>query len=122
MRSRSVLPFVAAVVVAAAVGGAASSLGGLSGPGVGADAVVVGSCSQTGISSRFVLDAANVTAIALTGFPDSCLGEIVHVTVASSAGSSAEASAPLSANTALLSLPHPVAVSDVTSLSLVVSG
>jgi hypothetical protein len=122
MRSRSAFPFVAAVVAAAAVGATASSLGGLAGPGVGAGTAVVGACSQTGISSHFVLSASNVTAVALDGFPATCLGEIVHVTVASAAGAEAEASVALSGSTALLSLPHPVAASEVTSLSLVVSG
>jgi hypothetical protein len=122
MRPRSALPFAAAVLAAAAVGAAASSLGGLSSPGLGADTAVVGSCSQTGISSQFVLAATNVTAIALDGFPPSCLGQTVRVTVASNAGAEAEASAALSGSTALLALPHPVAVSAVTSLSLVVSG
>jgi hypothetical protein len=122
MRSRSALPFVAAVVAAAAVGAAASSLGGLSGSSVGADTAVVGSCSQTGISSHFVLTASNVTAVALDGFPTSCLGQTVYVTVAGSAGAQAQASAALTSSTTMLTLPHPVAVSAVTSLSLVVSG
>lgn len=121
MRSRPAFAF-AAVVVAVAVGAAASSLGGLSGSGLGADASVVGSCAQTGINSHFVLSASNVTAIALDGFPASCLGQTVYVTVASNAGAEAQASAALSGNTAVLSLPQPVAVSAVTSLSLVVSG
>jgi hypothetical protein len=122
MRSRPAFAFVAAVAVAAAVGASASSLGGLSSRGLGADAPVVGSCAQTGINSRFVLSSTNVTAIALDGFPASCLGQTVYVTVASSAGAEAQTSAALSGSTALLPLPHPVAVSAVTSLSLVVSG
>jgi hypothetical protein len=122
MRSRSAFPLLAAVVAAAAMGAAASSLGGLSSAGVGADTAVVGSCSQTGINSHFVVTASNVTAVALNGFPDSCLGQTVYVTVASTAGAEAQASASLSGHTALLSLPHPVAVSDVTSVSLVVAG
>ena len=122
MRSRPALAFTAAVAVAAAVGASASSLGGLSSRGVGADVSVVGSCSNTGISSHFVLTASNVTAIALDGFPASCVGQTVYVTVASTAGAEAQASAALSGSTAVLSLPHPVAVSAVTSLSLVVSG
>jgi hypothetical protein len=112
----------AAVVAAGAVGAAASSLGGLSGAGVGADAAIAGSCTQSGINSHFVLAAATVTAVALDGFPASCLGETVYVTVASSTGSQGEASASLSGNTALLNLSQPVAVSSVTSLSLVVAG
>jgi hypothetical protein len=122
MRSRPAFAFVAAVAVAAAVGASASSLGGLSSRGLGADAPVVGSCAQTGINSRFVLSSTNVTAIALDGFPASCLGQTVYVTVASSAGAEAQTSAALSGSTALLLLPHPVAVSAVTSLSLVFSG
>jgi len=50
------------------------------------------------------------------------VGQTVYVTVASTAGAEAQASAALSGSTAVLSLPHPVAVSAVTSLSLVVSG
>ncbi len=122
MRSRPALAFAAAVAVAAAVGASASSLGGPSSRGVGADVSVVGSCSNTGISSHFVLTASNVTAVALDGFPASCVGQTVYVTVASTAGAEAQASAALSGSTAVLSLPHPVAVSAVTSLSLVVSG
>jgi hypothetical protein len=122
MRPRSALPFVAAVVTAGVVGAAASSLGGLSGPGVGADAVAVGSCSQSGINSDYVLVASTVTAIRLTGFPSSCLGQTVAVAVAGSAGTEAEASVALSGSTALLTLPHPVAVSAVSSLSVVVTG
>ena len=122
MRPRSAWPFVAAVVTAGVVGAAASSLGGLSGPGVGADVAAVGSCSQTGISSDFVLVASTVTAITLTGFPASCLGETVHVTVGGATGVNAEASAALSGSTALLALPYPVAVSDVDSVSVVVTG
>lgn len=114
--------FFAAVAVAATVGASASSLGGLSSRGVGADASVVGSCAQTGINSHFVLSSSNVTAISLDGFPASCLGQTVSVTVASSAGPEAQASVALSGNSAVLPLPHPVAVSAVTSLSLVVSG
>jgi hypothetical protein len=122
MRSRRSLALAAAVAVAGLVGGSASSLGGLSSRGLGADASVVGSCAQTGIASHFVLSSSNVTAIALDGFPASCVGQTVSVTVASSAGSEAQASAALSGSTALLPLPHPVAISVVTSLSLVVSG
>jgi hypothetical protein len=122
MRSRPAFALVTAVAVAAAVGASASSLGGLSGGGLGADASVVGSCASSGINSHFVLSASNVTAVALDGFPAGCLGQTVFVTVASSAGAEAEASVALSGNTALLALPHPVAVSAVTSLSLVVSG
>jgi hypothetical protein len=122
MRSRRALALVAAVAVAAAVGASASSLGGLSSRGLGADASVVGSCAQTGIDSHFVLSSSNVTAIALDGFPTSCLGQTVSVTVASSAGAEAQASGALSGSTAVLTLPHPVAVSAVTSMSLVVSG
>jgi hypothetical protein len=122
MSSRRALALAGAVAVAAAVGASASSLGGLSSRGVGADASVVGSCAQTGIASHFVLTSSNVTAIALDGFPAGCLGQTVFVTVASSAGAEAQTSAALSGTTALLPLPHPVAVSAVTSLSLVVSG
>jgi hypothetical protein len=122
MRTRSAFPLVAAVVAAAAVGAAASSLGGLTGAGVGADTAVVGSCSQTGISSEFVVSASDVTAVVLNGFPASCFGQTVYVTVAGTAGSQAEASALVSGSTALLSLPHPIAVSAVASLSLVVTG
>ena len=122
MPPRSTVALLAAVAVAAAVGASASSLGGLSSRSLGADASVVGSCSNTGISSHFVLTASNVTAIALDGFPANCVGQTVYVTVASTAGAEAQASAALSGSTAVLSLPHPVAVSAVTSLSLVVSG
>jgi hypothetical protein len=122
MPSRRAFALVAAVAVAAAVGASASSLGGLSGVGLGADGTVVGSCAQSGITSHFVLSSSDVTAVALDGFPASCLGQTVYVTVAGSAGAEAQASAALSGNTALLSLPHPVAVSAVTSLSLVISG
>jgi hypothetical protein len=122
MPSRRAFALVAAVAVAAAVGASASSLGGLSDVGLGADGTVVGSCAQSGITSHFVLSSSDVTAVALDGFPASCLGQTVYVTVAGSAGAEAQASAALSGNTALLSLPHPVAVSAVTSLSLVISG
>ena len=122
MPPRRTLAFFAAVVVAAAVGASASSLGGLSGSSLGAGAAVVGSCSQSGINSHFVLTASDVTGVALDGFPASCLGQTVYVTVASNVGAEAQASVALSGNTAVLSLPHPVAVSAVTSLSLVVSG
>lgn len=122
MPSRPAFAFVAAVAVAAAVGASASSLGGLSGQGVGAGAAVVGSCTNSGISSHFVLSSSDVTAVALDGFPASCLGQTVYVTVAGSAGAEAQASAALTGNTALLPLPQPVAVSSVTWLSLVVSG
>jgi hypothetical protein len=122
MRSRSALAMLAAVTAAGAVGAAASSLGGLSGAGVGADTAIAGSCTQSGINSHFVLAAATVTAVALDGFPASCLGQTVHVTLASGTGSQVAGSASLSGNTALVSLSQPVAVSSVTSLSLVVSG
>jgi hypothetical protein len=122
MPPRRVFALLAAVAVAAGVGASASSLGGLSSRGLGADASVVGSCSNAGISSHFVLTASNVTGVALDGFPASCLGQTVYVTVASTVGAEAQASVALSGSTAVLSLPHPVAVSAVTSLSLVVSG
>ena len=122
MRSRSAWLLVAPVVTSAAVGAAASSLEGSSEPGVRADTVAVASCSHSGIRSDFVLVASNVTAIALDGFPASCLGKTVHVTVASGVGAQAEASALLSGSTALLTLPHPVAASDVESISVVVTG
>ena len=121
MPSRRAVALVAAVAVAAAVGASASSLGGVPSLGLGADGSVVGSCAQSGITSHFVLSSSNVTAVALDGFPASCLGQTVYVTVASSAGAEAQASAALTGNTALLSLPQPVAVSAVTSLSLVVT-
>ena len=123
MPPRSTFALLAAVAVAAAVGASASSLGGLSEPGPGRRRVSRGVVQlNTGISSHFVLTASNVTAIALDGFPASCVGQTVYVTVASTAGAEAQASAALSGSTAVLSLPHPVAVSAVTSLSLVVSG
>jgi hypothetical protein len=122
MRTRPALALVAAVAVTAAVGASASNLGGLSSRGPGADASVVGSCVSSGINSHFVLSSSNVTAVALDSFPAGCLGQTVYLTVASTAGAEAEASVALSGNTALLPLPHPVAVSAVTSLSLVVSG
>jgi hypothetical protein len=122
MRSRSAVAVLAAVVAAGVVGAAASSLGGLSGAGLGADTAIAGSCTQSGINSHFVLTAANVTAVSLDGFPASCLGQTVYVTVAGSTGSRVAASAALSGNTALVNLAQPIAVSSVTSLSLVVSG
>jgi hypothetical protein len=122
MRLRFTLPIVAAVLAAGAVGAAASSLGGLNGPSLGAASAAVGSCSQTGIGSDFILSATSVTGVTLTGLPAACVGQTVRVTVAGTAGVNAEATAQVSGATAVLALPYPVAVANVTSLSVVVTG
>ena len=95
MQRRTLVGFLGAMAVSAAVFGSAASLGGITSPDLGADDTVVASCDTDGVGINYTKsydptapNGYKVTAVTVTGVDDACDGQDVSVTLADSSDAS----------------------------------
>jgi hypothetical protein len=120
MRLRHLVPLAAIAVFAGTA--SAAELGGLSGAVLGAEVSAVVSCDRDGVRSGFVLAGDRVTAVSIRDLSEACVGQTVDVTVAAGDEPAARGSGDARPGTTEITLSRGVPASDVTDISVIVSG
>lgn len=109
---------------ASTVGGAAASLGGAQGEGLGAGAAVVASCDGDGVTVSYTVTAGVVERMEVAGLAAACAGGALRAVLADSAGTSIGSGGPLTVagpTVAVPLTPQPQA-SAVAAVHVVVEG
>jgi hypothetical protein len=122
---------VAGVAVTGLVGAAAATLGGLTGATLGAEDAIVAGCDTDGIAVSYTTaysaaaQTYQVTAVNFTTVNDACNAKAASVTLrngTTSLGTTNVASITVTTNAFSITLAAPVTASQVTGISLVISG
>jgi hypothetical protein len=120
MRLRHLVPLAAIAVFTGTA--SAAGLGGLRGAVLGAEASAVVSCDHDGVRSGFVLDGDRVTAVSISDLAGACVDQTVEVTVTADDEPAARGSGEARPGTTEITLSRRISASDVTYISVIVSG